>query len=180
MCHCLLGRHFGLKQFLAGAPEASGRHTFRLGGRRDILLSEKYHFGVVEVKFLGHIINGANISPDPEKLSAVKEWPVPTSVKEVSQLLGFTNYFRRFRDYSTMSQPLEELTGKYALFCWDSPQQQASCKLQNALLNAPVLGLANLSRQFGVFSEASDQAIGAVLLQTDDHGDWHPIALAGV
>ena len=72
------------------------------------------------MKFLGHnIVNGANIFPDPEKLSAVKEWPVPTSVKEVRQVLGFTNYFRRFiRDYSAMSRPLEELTGKHASFRW--------------------------------------------------------------
>ena len=98
-------------------------------------------------------------------MSAVKEWPVPTSVKEVRQFLGFTNYFRQFiRDYSAMSRPLEELTGKYTSFRWDSSQQQGFCKLRNALLNALILGLADLSRQFRVFSDASDQAIGAVLV----------------
>ena len=44
----------------------------------------------------------------------------------------------------------------------------ASCK-------NPVFGLADLNRQFRVFYNASDTAIGAVLLQPDDHGDWHPI-----
>ena len=141
------------------------------------LFCKKCPFGVVEVKFLGYIVNGANISPDPYKLSAVNEWQVPTSVNEVRQFLGFTSYFRRFiRDCSSMSRPSEELTGKYAWFRWDCSQQQAFCKLRNTLLNAPVLGLVDLSREFRVFSDASDQANGAVLLQPDDHGDWQPIA----
>ena len=134
-------------------------------------------FAVQRVKFLGHIVTGETVAPDPEKLAAITKWPVPTSVREVRRFLGFTNYFRRFiQNYSMMSRPLELLTGKYAKFVWSADHQEAFEKLRAALLEAPVLGVADMSKSFRVVTDASDQAIGAVLLQADEEGEWHPIA----
>lgn len=139
--------------------------------------ASKCHFAVNQIKFLGHIVTGETIAPDPDKLATVTKWPVPKSVKEVRQFLGFTNYFRRFiKDYSSMSRPLEKLTGKYAKFLWCGACQEAFERLRNAMLEAPVLELANLNKKFRVVSDASDLAIGAVLLQADDKGEWHPVA----
>lgn len=36
-----------------------------------------------QVSFLGHIISSKGISTDPEKISDIKEWPVPKNVKEL-------------------------------------------------------------------------------------------------
>ena len=58
-------------------------------------------YAVQRVKFLGHIITAETVAPDPEKLVGVTKWPVPRSVKEVRQFLGFTNFFRRFIRAST-------------------------------------------------------------------------------
>ena len=134
-------------------------------------------FAVQRVKFLGHIITAETVAPDPEKLIAVTKWPVRRSVKEVRQFLSFTNFFRRFiQGYSSMSRPLELLTGKYAKFIWSVYHQHAFEKLRTALLEAPVLGLADMTKGFRVVSDASDLAIGAVLLQADEVGEWHPIS----
>ena len=46
------------------------------------------------VKFLGHIASVDGIKCDPEKVSAVKDWPRPTSVHEVRQFMGFVTYYR--------------------------------------------------------------------------------------
>ena len=62
-----------------------------------------------------------------------------------------------------MSRPLEPLTAKYTKFIWVVDHQQAFEKLRTALLKAPVLGLADMTKSFCVVSDASDQAIGAVL-----------------
>ena len=43
----------------------------------------KCEFGVREVGYLGHIVGGGQVRADPTKISAVKDWPVPTSVKHV-------------------------------------------------------------------------------------------------
>ena len=53
-------------------------------GVRDLRLKpEKYKFYKEEVDFLGFIIGRNGIRIDPAKLWAVKEWPVPSNVKEI-------------------------------------------------------------------------------------------------
>ena len=44
----------------------------------------KCEFGVREVDYLVHIIGGSQLRAYHTKISAVKDWPVPTSVKHVS------------------------------------------------------------------------------------------------
>ena len=139
----------------------------------------KCEFGVESVRFLGHCIDGLHIAPDPDKIAAVKVWPAPTSVTEVRQFLGFTNYFRRFIDqYSSLSKNLEEITGKHARFEWNSSRQHAFESLKHALLNAPLLRLADVNRPFRVVTDASDFALGCVLLQELEEDAWHPVAYA--
>ena len=93
---------------------------------------------------------------------------------EVRRFLGYTNFIRRFiEDYSVIARPLEEITGKYARFSWEKSQEKAFRELREALLTAPVLKLAE---PFRVMFDASDSAIGGVLLQQDEEGDWHPVA----
>ena len=140
---------------------------------------KKCQFGLSQVKFLGgHVATGYSLSPDPEKLQAVANWPISKSVTDVRRFLGFTNFFRRFiQGYSSVSRPLEVLTGKKAVFSWNTEHQEAFEKLRNALLTAPVLQIADTSRPFRVVSDASDNAIaiGGVLLQQDDDSEWHPV-----
>ena len=138
----------------------------------------KCEFGAEEVLFLGHRIDGHSIMPDDKKLSAVKAWPTPTSVTEVRQFLGFTNYFRRFiNHYSSIASPLEEITGKGARFVWNSTRQKAFLDLKSALVSAPVLKIADTENPFRVISDASDFAIAAVLLQQGNNSlVWHPAA----
>ena len=53
--------------------------------RKHVLYAKlsKCEFGVREVDYLGHIIAGGQVRANPTKVSAVKDWPVPTSVKHV-------------------------------------------------------------------------------------------------
>ena len=139
--------------------------------------STKCEFGLEDVLFLGHRINGQSISPDPAKIEAVKSWPTLSSVTEVRQFLGFTNYFRRFiSHYSSISAPLEEITGKHAKFEWTDARQKAFESLRSALINSPVLRLADVKRSFRVETDASDFAVAGVLLQEADDQLWHPVA----
>ena len=133
----------------------------------------KCTFATSSVKFLGHFVTGDTIGPDPGKLETVSSWPVPTSIKEVRRFLGFANNFRRFiNGYARIARPLEELTGRNTKFIWEHRHQQAFQNLRQALISAPVLQLANVDNPFRVVTDASDVALGGVLLQQIKWGGW--------
>ena len=45
------------------------------------------------VRFLGHIVSGIDLRPDPEKIRVVQDWKEPTSVTGIRQFLGFIFLF---------------------------------------------------------------------------------------
>ena len=74
---------------------------------------EKCEFIVTEVKYLGLIITTQGIKMDPDKDSAVLEWHVSITVKDVQSFLGFANFYRRFiRGFSHLAGPLTALIKK--------------------------------------------------------------------
>ena len=136
----------------------------------------KCEFALESVRFLGHIVSGIDLRPDPEKIHVVRDWKEPTSVTGIRQFLGFTNYFRRFIEgYSFIARPLEELTGKNKRFSWNQVCQAAFEALRKALISAPVLCLPDVSKSFRLVTDAST-AVAGVLLQRDESEDWHPVA----
>ena len=138
----------------------------------------KCQFGATEILFLGHRVSGFSIGPDSEKLKAVADWPVPRSVSDVRKFLGFANNFRRFIDhYSSISRSLEEATGKNTRFVWNESRQHAFEQLKKALMQAPVLSLANVDQPFRIHTDASDFAVAGVLLQ-EVNSCWCPVAYA--
>ena len=44
---------------------------------------KKSYFFQTSVTFLGHILSAQGISPNPEKVSKIKDWPMPKTPKEV-------------------------------------------------------------------------------------------------
>jgi ribosome-interacting GTPase 1 len=54
---------------------------------------KKMKIVVLEVEFLGVVINHKGIRIDPDKIKAVKTWPEPKIVKKVQGFLGLTNYY---------------------------------------------------------------------------------------
>ena len=79
--------------------------------------------------------------------------------------------------YANIAKPLDEITGKNARFQWNEERQAAFETLKMALLKAPVLQLADISKPFRVYTDASDLAIGAVLLQ-EVNREWLSVAYA--
>lgn len=70
----------------------------------------KCHFLQSSIRFLGHQISAEGISTDPEKVAAVKQWPVPATVKDLRSFLGFCSYFRRFvQGFFQLAGPLHDV-----------------------------------------------------------------------
>ena len=70
------------------------------------LKPKKCHFLKEEVLFLGHVVSGNGIYPNPEKIERILQWPRPTKVKEVQSFLGMAYYYRRFvHQYLELQDP---------------------------------------------------------------------------
>jgi len=50
------------------------------------------------VTFLGHVVSRHGISPDPEKVSCIAEWPEPKCLTELRSFLGLASYYKDFVD----------------------------------------------------------------------------------
>ena len=122
-----------------------------------------------EVKYLGHIVSGAGISMDPDKITAILTWPVPTTAKEVRSFLGLCSYYRRFiPGFADIAQPLHHFSEKGKPFVWTTDAERAFQQLKHTLSEAPVLGYPLSHGKFLVDTDASDVGIGAVLSQLQD------------
>ncbi|CAI7895943.1 unnamed protein product, partial [Closterium sp. NIES-53] len=170
------GRYPHLLQEHEGACGASAEGVRDPAEKNFYVKLSKSDFALKKVLFLGHMVSPEGIHVDPRKIEAVKKWKVPENMKELQQFLGFTNYYNRFvPQYAKIAAPLTDLLKKYTPFKWDTPHQQAMEQLQTALTTTPVLILPDPEKDYVVEADASDQAVGAVLMQ--DHGNGlQPIA----
>lgn len=150
----------------------------RLREARLSLQPGKCRFLRKETQYLGHIISGEGVRPDPGKIAAVENFPTPVNVKGIQSFLGLAGYYRKFiKDFSQIAKPLTELTKKDVEYRWTAQQEDAFDKLKVALTTAPVLQYPDFMRPFIVTTDASDKAIGAILSQ-GEVGDDLPICYA--
>ncbi|KAK3560394.1 hypothetical protein QTP86_008482 [Hemibagrus guttatus] len=135
----------------------------------DILIyskSEEEHQGH-QTAFLGYNVSYQGVEMDNSKITAVTEWPQPTTVKELQRFLGFANFYRRFIcNYSVTAAPLTSLLkGKPSRLKWTDDATQAFTNLKNSFTTAPILKHPDPNLPFIVEVDASDSGIGAVLSQ---------------
>lgn len=157
-------------QHLDKVLERLGQHGLKLRMDKCKLLQH-------EVKFLGHVVDTTGVKPDPDKISAVVDWPVPTTVKQVRAFLGLAGYYRRFvSGFAKVARPLNQLlTGipvnrksEAHKVNWSPECQTSFAQLKAALTQAPVLAYADYSLPFVVYTDASNQGLGAVLAQVQE------------
>ena len=141
------------------------------------LKPEKCTFWMTKVEYLGLIIQENLISIDPVKLIGIKDWPTPTTVKQVWSFLGFGNYYWQFiHGYGNLTWPLNDLLRKDERFEWTQEWQDTFDTLKQHFTKSPVLLMPNSLKPFVLVMDTSLFASGAVLRQQDSNGDWHPCA----
>ena len=96
-----------------------------------------------EVKYLGHVVNGSGISPDPSKVEAVKNWPRPTTATEVKSFLGLCSYYRRFvPSFSDIADHLCQCAAT-SPFVWSQKSDEAF-QSSHILIQMPCLFLTQM------------------------------------
>jgi hypothetical protein len=87
---------------------------------------EKCVFHAKKVEFLGYILTQDRIKMDPAKVKAVLNWPIPKTITEIQEFIGFANFYRRFiKGYSGIAIPFTNLTKKDRTFSWTENEQFA-------------------------------------------------------
>ena len=116
-----------------------------------------------------HVIDAGGIRPNPEKVSALSEMIVK-NVKTLRSFIGVASFFRKFvPGFSIIAQPLFKLLKKNVPWSWGLKQEEAKSKLIEMLTTAPVLAHYDEDLDVVVQTDASQEGLGAVLLQ--DGGD---------
>jgi len=82
--------------------------TLRTAGVK--LKLEKCVFSQPSIKYLGHILDGAKLRQDPDKVEAILKAPAPVNREQLESFLGLVQYYgRHVRELSSLAGPLNEL-----------------------------------------------------------------------
>jgi hypothetical protein len=131
-----------------------------------------------EVEFLGHVVGGGKVRPKSDKIEAVRQAKQPETKTQLRSFLGLAGFYRKFiPDFAAIACPLTDGTQKSRpnKIEWGESQEIAFRTLKAKLTSSPILRLPDLSKGFVLRSDASDNGIGAVLLQESD-GHLFPVA----
>ena len=137
---------------------------------------EKSTFFQKEIKFLGHCVSQRGLQMDPDKLQGITQMVAPRSKKQLMSLMGMINYYRNFvEDFSGKVTPLTNLLSEKVDFQWGEAQEKAFRGIKTDLLHNTILKFPEYGKEFFIFSDASDYAIGGVLCQ-EESGRFRPIS----
>ena len=106
---------------------------------------------------------------DPNKVKVMRQMLPPTCVREVRCIIGMCSYYRRFiPNFSAIAKPLITLTKKFAKIDLSEECQAAFDFLKGILRTVPVLAYSDTSKPYILYTDASDDCIGACLCQEQD------------
>eukprot|EP00253_Pinus_taeda_P031514 PITA_31514 len=137
----------------------------------ETLLQRVTDFGMMSLLdgFSGYNQDGIKI--DPERIEAIQKIPLPHNLKSLQSFLGKTNFLRRFiPNYAEMANPIQSLLKKDVKFVWQEDIKKAFQEIKCAIARAPVLVSLDYSKDFMIFSFASEDTIVGVLLQKNKDG----------
>ena len=152
----------------------------RLRSAKLKLHPKKCRFALDSLVFLGFRISPDGIQIDDSKIKAVREYPIPKSVKHIRMFLGLSGYHRRWiKNYSIIAKPLFDLLKQDVKFEWTLDCQNAFESLRDAMITAPVLIHPDLNKPYIINTDSSKKGLGYVLCQKGEDGLEHPIAYGG-
>jgi hypothetical protein len=127
-----------------------------------------------KVTYMGYVLTGNGLKPDPNKVEAILQMTRPQDVEGVRRLLGMINYLSRFMpNLSDMVEPMRQLTRPDIQWEWSSRQELSFQNVKQAIATAPVLRYFNSKARTVLQCDASSTGLGAVLLQ-----EQQPVAYA--
>ena len=146
-----------------------------------IINPSKCELGVTELTFLGHTLTSQGILPLQEKVTAIQDFPQPSTKCKLREFVGLVNFYHRFIPHcahilKSINNLLTATNGDHRPLQWDEQSSQAFLDIKKAIADVSLLTHPHHDAPTNIMTDASDTAVGAVLQQeVDNH--WRPIAL---
>lgn len=137
----------------------------------------KCEFAKNRVRYLGHVIENNCTKPIFDNVIPLKNFPVPTTQKQVRQFLGKVNFYHSYIPNSAIIlAPLHNLLKKNVKFFWSEKCQESFDFVIDCLCSTPCLAIFCPNKETVVYTDASNDGIGAVLKQKQADGTLKPVA----
>ena len=146
---------------------------------------DKCEIARTQTDYLGHRIEHGKIRPSPQNVSGLLKTSLPQTAEEAFKFVKATEYYRKFiPNFSQIAEPLgkfvpttrtQQRRGQKTIITLTDEEIKAVEQLKQFLTTDLVLRLPNNTLPFKVQTDASDEGIGAVLLQTYAEGE-RPVA----
>ena len=140
---------------------------------------EKCSFFQSQIRYLGFIVSKDGRRPDPAKIQAISDMPVPTDVSTLRSFLGMINHYQQFvKNMRFIRQPLDDLLKQDAVWAWTPECQDAFDKVIKLLNSDQLLAHYDPSQEIIVSADASEHGIGAVISHRFADGSQKAVAHA--
>ena len=142
------------------------------------LKAEKCRFGFFNANYLGFNFDKNGVRPTNEKIKAIIQTPPPSTPKKLYGFLCSVNYYRHLiPHFGDVTLELYAMCESKQKFVWSDRTLSLFNLLKKRLTSAPILSYPNFSIDFEIHADASDRAIGSVLIQ-NFNGVNKPISFA--
>ncbi|XP_017479034.1 PREDICTED: uncharacterized protein K02A2.6-like [Rhagoletis zephyria] len=135
-------------------------------------------FARQKIDFLGYNISHKGISPNEEKVRAIKQAPTPKNKEMLQSFLGLLNFYNAFLPMkSSLAENLHRLLDKDSKWSWTKEQQRSFEKLKALINSDSLLVHYDVTKPLVLSCDASPYGLGAVLVHRSE-GIERPIAFA--
>ncbi|BHF78459.1 hypothetical protein SprV_0602157200 [Sparganum proliferum] len=132
-----------------------------------VINPSKCVLGVPSLDFLGHHVDAQGLRPLSSNVEAIRDFPLPTSKRQLQRFLGMVNFYRRFLpNCADLMLPLTNmLSGPKGPLELTGEALTAFERIKNSLADATLLTHPAPEAQLSLMVDASTVAVGAVLQQ---------------
>ena len=144
-----------------------------------LTLNDKCEFSRSSIRFLAHVIDSSGLHADPQKTTAVTQFPVLSDVGGIQRFMGMVNHLGKFiphlADLSSPPSPI--ITQRQCLgLGWDLAKSLWADQASVSVTDSP--GAIQSKPPNDISADASNTGLGAVLFQIQDDGQCRPVCYA--
>lgn len=143
------------------------------------LNKDKCEYERESLEFLGHELSADGFNISKKKVEDVEKFRTPQNTTELKSFLGLASFLAAYiKNFSDLTKPLWDATVS-GQFTWGSEQEASFCAVKREIVKCTVKqGFFSGTDDTFLYTDASPVALGAVLVQRNQSGEFRTIAFA--